>query len=105
VVAWVSQDVGGTAQPLTSDGWAGLLEGAGLREITVRTYEINTKEEARGILRRYGRGGMLRVAWRMLLLYLRSPAYRRFVKGVREGGVTPENLQEYFGYGLFVGQK
>ena len=105
MVAWVRQDVGATVEPLTSEAWAGLLEGAGLREITVRTYEINTKEEARGILRRYGRGGMLRVAGRMLLLYLRSSAYRRFVKGVREAGVTPENLQEYFGYGLFVGQK
>ncbi len=105
VVAWVSQDVGTNVEPLTSDAWAGLLEGAGLREITVRTYEINTQDEARGILRRYSWGGMLRVLWRMLLLYARSTAYRRFVKGVREGGITPENLEEYFGYGLFVGRK
>ncbi len=105
VVAWASQDVGANVQPLTADAWAELLEGAGLREITVRTYEINTQNEARGILRRYGRAGMLRVMWRMLLLYAKSPAYRRFVKGVREGGIAPENLDEYFGYGLFVGQK
>jgi ubiquinone/menaquinone biosynthesis C-methylase UbiE len=105
VVAWVSQDVGANVEPLTSDAWAGLLESAGLREKTVRTYEINTQDEARGILRRYGWGGMLRVLWRMLLLYARSPAYRRFVKGVREGGVIPENLEEYFGYGLFIGRK
>jgi len=105
VVAWASQDLGANVQPLTSDAWAGLLEGAGLREITVRTYEINTQDEASGILQRYGLGGILRVAWRMLLLYARSPAYRSFVKGVREGGVTPTNLEEYFGYGLFVGQK
>lgn len=105
VVAWVSQDVGTNVEPLTSDAWAGLLEGAGLKDITVRTYEINTQDEARGILRRYRWGGMLRVLWRMLLLYARSPAYRKFVKGVREGGVTPENLEEYFGYGLFVGRK
>jgi ubiquinone/menaquinone biosynthesis C-methylase UbiE len=105
VVAWVSQDVGANVRPLTADAWAGLLEGAGLREITVRTYAINTQDEARGILRRYGLGGMLRVLWRMLLLYAKSPAYRRFVKEVREGGVIPENLQEYFGYGLFVGRK
>jgi ubiquinone/menaquinone biosynthesis C-methylase UbiE len=104
-VAWAAQDVGANVQPLTSEAWAALLEGAGLREITVKPYEINTQDEARGILRRYGLGGMLRVMWRMLLLYARSPAYRRFVKGVREGGVTPENLEEYFGYGLFVGQK
>jgi hypothetical protein len=41
----------------------------------------------------------------MLSLYAKSPAYRRFVKEVREGGVTPENLDEYFGYGLYVGRK
>jgi len=105
VVAWVSQDVGTNVEPLTSDAWAGLLESAGLKDITVSTYEINTQDEARGILRRYRWGGMLRVLWRMLLLYARSPAYRKFVKGVREGGVTPENLEEYFGYGLFVGRK
>jgi len=105
VVAWVSQDLGTTAQPETSDAWEGLLEAAGLREITVRTYEISAKDEAKGILRRYGLGGMLRVWWRTLLLYARSPAYRRFVKEVRQGGVLPENLEEYFGYGLYVGQK
>jgi len=105
VVAWASQDVGANVRPLTSEAWVGLLEGAGLREITVKTYEINTQDEERGILRRYGWGGMLGVLSRMMLLYARSPAYRRFVKGVREGGIIPENLEEYFGYGLFVGQK
>ncbi len=105
VVAWASQDVGANVKPLTSDGWVELLEGAGLREIVVRIYEINTQNEARGILRRYGCGGMLRVLCRMLSLYARSPAYRRFVKGAREGGVTPENLDEYFGYGVYVGRK
>ena len=105
VEAWVSQDVGASAQPLTADAWAGLLEGAGLTEITVRTYAIDARDEARGILRRYGLGGTLRVLWRMLALYAKSPAYRRFVRGTRQGGVMPQNLAEYFGYGLFVGRK
>jgi len=105
VVAWASQDVGANVKPLTSDGWVELLEGAGLREITARTYEINTQNEARGILQRYGCRGMLGVLCRALPLYAKSPAYRRFVKEVREGGVTPENLDEYFGYGVYVGRK
>jgi SAM-dependent methyltransferase len=105
VLAWVAQDVGATVQPLMADAWAALLQGAGLKEITVRTYAVNTKDEAKGIVRRYGWGGMLRVLGRTLLLYARSPHYRRFVKGVRTGGLMPENLQEYFGYGLFVGRK
>ncbi len=105
LVAWASQDLGATTKPLTSDGWVGLLEGAGLREIVVRTYEINTQNEAKGIVRRYGYIGMLGVLGRTLALYAKSPAYRRFVKEQREGGITPENLDEYFGYGIYVGRK
>ncbi len=105
VVEWVGQDLSGNAQFLSADGWVGLLQGAGLREIVVRTYEIDTRNEAREILRRYGCRGMLGVLGRTLSLYARSPAYRRFVKEEREEGVTPENLDEYFGYGLYVGSK
>ena len=105
VVAWAAQDVGASVQPLTPDAWAGLLEAAGLKEIVSETYAINTEDEAKGILRRYGFGGMLGVMGRMLWLYLRSAAYRRFVKEVRQGGVIPKNLEQYFGYGLFVGRK
>jgi ubiquinone/menaquinone biosynthesis C-methylase UbiE len=105
IVAWAQQDVGASVKPLTPDAWTWLLEAAGLREIVVKTYDVNVKDESKGILRRYGLGGMLGVLGRMLLLYARSPAYRKFVKGVRQGGVTPKNLKEYFGYGLFVGRK
>jgi len=105
IVAWAGQDLGANVKPLTSDEWVGLLEGAGLREIVVRSCEINTQNETRGILRRYGCGGMLGVFWRMLALYARNPAYRRFVKKVRKEGAMPENLEEYFGYGIYVARK
>jgi arsenite methyltransferase len=105
VVAWVGQDVGASVKPLTSQEWVGLLEGAGLKEITVQTHEIDTQDEARGMLRRYGCGGMLTVWRRMLSLYVGNPAYRRFVGSLRRQGLTPDNLTEYFGYGLYVGKK
>ena len=105
VVAWAGQDLGANVKPLTSDEWVGLLEGAGLKEVVVQAYEISTRDEARGIVGRYGYGGMLAVLWRMLSLYARNPDYRNFVKEVREQGVMPENLEEYFGYGLYVGRK
>lgn len=76
-----------------------------MREMVVRPYEINVQDEARGIYRRYGCGGMLGVLFRMLSLYARNPAYRKFVKERRKDGVIPKNLDEYFGYGLYVGQK
>ncbi len=105
LVAWASQDLGTNVKPLTSDEWEGLLEVAGLKVIEVRISDINVRNESKGLLRRYGCGGMLGVMFRMLSLFLRSPAYRSFVKEVQKDGVTPENLDEYFGYGVYVGQK
>ena len=105
VIAWAEQDVGANIQPQTSETWTGLLQNAGLKEITIKTYTIQTQDEARGILKRYGWGGMLGVMGRMLLLYIKSPDYRNFVRKVKQSGVTPPNLNEYFGYGLFVGRK
>jgi len=105
MVAWASQDLGANVKPLTSDEWAGLLEGAGLTEIVANVHEIRAREETRGIVHRYGYGGMLRIVYRALSLYARNPAYRRLVKRVREEGIKPDNLEEFFGYGIYVGRK
>jgi ubiquinone/menaquinone biosynthesis C-methylase UbiE len=105
LVAWVSQDVGATVQPLTDEGWKALLENAGLQETTVRIHRVEAKEETKLLLRRYGCGGMVGSALRAAGMYIRNPAYRRFVKSVSKVGVVPENLNEYFGYGMFVGRK
>jgi hypothetical protein len=74
-------------------------------EIVAKTYAINLRNESKEMLRRYGWGGMLGILYRMLSLYATSPAYRRFVKEVRENEITPANLDEYFGYGLYVRRK
>ncbi len=103
--AWISQDLGTNAKSLTSNQWAGLLESAGLQEIFTKTYTVNLRDESKGIMQRYGLGGMLGVFGRMLTLYVRSPSYRKFVKEVQKSGIAPKNLDEYFGYGLYVGYK
>jgi len=105
LIAWASQDLGANIKPLTSSEWVGLLEGAGLGEIVAKTFAINVRNEGKGMLRRYGWGGMLRIFYRVLSLYATSPAYRKFVKEIRENEITPANLAEYFGYGLYVGRK
>ncbi len=106
MVAWAGQDLGANVKPLTSDEWIGLLEGAGLKDIIVRAYPINTRTEVRGLVQRYGCRGMLGVYGRILSLYARNPAYREFLRRVREeGGIKPENLEEYFGYGLYIARK
>lgn len=105
VVAWASQDVGSNVEPLTVAEWTETLEGAGLHEIVAQTYAVETVEETKKIFRRYGLGAMLRIQWRTLKLYTRSPHYRAFLKGLRQVGLVPDNLNEYFGYGIFVGRK
>jgi ubiquinone/menaquinone biosynthesis C-methylase UbiE len=105
VAAWASQEIGGNIEPLTPEGWSGLLEKAGLKQIVAKPYPTDVKDETKGIIQRYGFGGMLLSTLRGFKLYLKNPHYREFLKGVGKTGITPKNLVEFFGYGLFVGKK
>jgi ubiquinone/menaquinone biosynthesis C-methylase UbiE len=105
MIAWASQAPDTSVNPLPSEEWVGLLEGAALRDIVVRTYEVDVRNQTKGILQRYGCRGMLGIWGRMLRLYARNPAYRRFVRQISKDAVVPKNLDEYFGYGLYVGRK
>ena len=105
LVAWVSQDVGATVQPLTADEWTGLLKNAGLQDIAVRICPVDAKKETKLLFQRYGVGGMTGNMLRALRMYIRNPAYRAFVKSVSEIGIVPESAAEYFGYGMYVGRK
>jgi ubiquinone/menaquinone biosynthesis C-methylase UbiE len=105
IVAWAGQDLGASVQPLTAEEWVSLLEGAGLTDIVSRPSAVDTRAEAKGVVKRYGWGGMARIFARTIRLYLRNPAYREFVRSVRSQGIVPDNIEEYFGYGLYVGRK
>jgi arsenite methyltransferase len=89
LIAWASQDLGANIGPLTSSEWTELLANAGLSEITTKIFAINLRDEGKGMLRRYGWGGMLSIMGRMLALYATNPAYRKFVKEVRVNEITP----------------
>jgi len=105
LIDWAAKDLGANVYPLTESGWQQLLEKAGLSEFFVKTFRINLQEESGGLLKRYGCGGMLSVMGRMLKLYFGNPAYRKFVKEIRQEGVIPAHLEEYFGYGIYIGRK
>jgi ubiquinone/menaquinone biosynthesis C-methylase UbiE len=105
IQAWARQDVGANASPLLPEAWARLLEEAGLEGIFYRTSAISTQEESRGILERYGWGGFLGMLWRALKLYLRSPAYREFLASIRQESIVPSGLEDYLGYGIYIGKK
>jgi ubiquinone/menaquinone biosynthesis C-methylase UbiE len=105
LIAWFSQDMAANARTHSAEEWEALLEGAGLRDLVVRTSTIDMREEVRGIFRRYGCGGIIKIAGRALALYIRNPEYRDFVRETQESGVVPENTQDYLGYGLYIGRK
>ena len=85
--------------------WMSLLENAGLTVTMTRISEIKVKEEAKGIIKRYGYGGMIKTMLKAAKMYLTNPNYRQFIKRVQNRGITPPNLTEYFGYGVYVAQK
>lgn len=105
ILNWASQELGASVNPLAPEEWMSLLENAGLTLTMTRISEIKVKEEARGIIRRYGFWGMIKTMLRAAKMYLTNPKYREFLSRVQKTGITPPNLTEYFGYGIFVAQK
>jgi SAM-dependent methyltransferase len=106
VVAWMAQDLGGSADALSAEGWRQLLETAGLQVIHTETAGVDVGNELKGLRARYGLGGMVRIFARIFALYLRDPDYRAFVREVQGGpGPIPKEAHEYSGYGIYVGQK
>jgi SAM-dependent methyltransferase len=103
--AWASQDLGANVSPLLPLEWVKLMEDAGLVDIFHRTSTISTREESRGILDRYGWGGFLSSLVQAFGLYLRSADYRNFLKSISKEGLTPPDLEDYFGYGIYIGKK
>ncbi len=91
---------GGGDFPL--EGWATLLREAGLSDIVVRERRVEAGSEGVQMIRRYGCLHFARSLWRLLVLYVQSPAYRAFAK---MAATTPKELAEYLGYGIYVGRK
>ena len=94
---YLSGTFGVKGRLLTSDGWKELLAGAGLRDMVVRMHQVHTLSTGRE-----GVKDAIRVAHRVLYTYIRSSAFRQFM---RESLSLPANLFDYFGYGIYVGRK
>jgi SAM-dependent methyltransferase len=88
---------------LTAETWQALWEESGLQDRQVRTYQIDARTEIRSRIRWIGWSWILKAWYRVLSLYLKNPAARRFIK--EQLGSTPREMFGYLGYGLFVGRK
>jgi SAM-dependent methyltransferase len=94
--AWdVKQDIP------TADGWRQMLKDAGVRDVFVKTYKLDTRRESTQI-KRYSFQDMWRMFCRTLSLYVRSPDFRAYMKKQRR---LPMGVFKYLGYGLFVGRR
>jgi len=70
------------------EGWMGLLEGAGLRDIVVQTCKFDVRRESSQI-KRYRFQDMWRMFYRTLFLYIKNPAFREYMAERRHlGGIS-----------------
>lgn len=89
------------AQMPTSEGWVQLLEASDLRDIVARTHKFSALRESSQVSR-YGFKDFWRMFYATLSLYVRSSAFRKYM---RERRRPPKNIWEYLGYGIYVGRK
>jgi hypothetical protein len=90
---------------LTPDGWRAMLEGAGLREITVSRYKFSVRSQYIEELKQLDFKEYIQ-AWREFLTQsITNPAYRKFTREVMS---APGNIFKFIrciGYGIYVGRK
>lgn len=89
----------------TSDGWKELLEGSGLREVVARTYKINALSQFINEIKQLGLKDFLRGWYRFLSLYIKSSAFRKYLKEAWPPKNIFKNYFKYLGYGIYVGRK
>jgi ubiquinone/menaquinone biosynthesis C-methylase UbiE len=105
IIAWIAKDASGGAHTRQVESWNTLIQDAGFRIETMEVHPPDIGQELKGLFKRYGCLGYLGIMARTFRMYLRDPEYRTFVREIQQEGVVPKNLNEYFGYGLFVARK
>lgn len=101
-VAQISRTFGPGFAVLDTEGWRSLLHRAGLRDVFAASRRITARSESIDRFRRLGLRQMVRIWLRALYLYLRSPEYRSLPKGALS---DPQELIDFWGYGIYVGRK
>jgi ubiquinone/menaquinone biosynthesis C-methylase UbiE len=104
MAAWVAQELSSNAEIYPEAGWQQLLVEAGLTDISIQTYQISGRQEALRNIQRYGCGSILRAWGRTFSVYRNDPEYREMLDKVKATPM-PDDLFEYFGYGIYVGTK
>ena len=95
----------GAEFPIYNNGWKELLEGAGLREMVARICKTNALNQWISEVRQVRPLDIFGAWYRFLLLFIKSPACRRFVKETLSMPRSIFGLFQYFGYGIYIGRK
>ncbi len=92
-------------KPESEEDWLSLLEKAGFRDITCSITNMNKWKQVMGDLELQSMD-FFRIWGRFLRLYFEDPEYRRSVHWLSWAALhIPRGFSNYFGYGLYAGQK
>ena len=96
IIGFLAGAVGFKGELFTSQGWKDLLERSGMKLIRAKTYRSESlgdpKEDIKDLVRSFPK---------VLYSFIRCPRFRAFIK---MSMAVPNNLLDYFGYGLYVGR-
>jgi ubiquinone/menaquinone biosynthesis C-methylase UbiE len=96
IIGFLDKTVGFKGELCTSQDWKELLERCGMKEITLRTFKTDSLREPKEDIK-----DLVQSFPRVLYSLIRRPKFRAFIK---MSMAVPDNLLDYFGYGLYVGR-
>ena len=96
IIGFLSRTVGFTGELFTSDGWMQLLERQGIKDIMVTANKAESLRDPMENIKDVF-GSLLRVLYSLI----RRSKFRAFIK---MSLAVPNNLLDYFGYGLYIGR-
>jgi len=106
LVEYVHRTMAG-AKFLIVDGWRQLLEGGGLVDIVVRTFQLSMLGQWANEMGGMDAGDVIdrtRSIGSFLSLYLRNPNFRKYAKEITPSGRVIKSLFTYLGYGIYAGK-
>lgn len=105
VVEYASRAMGGIV-PETADGWAVLLQGAGLCDVVQKAYRITYLRQFVNEMKMTSFSESARAWGRLIALYFKGPAYRAAIRQMqRDARRIPKHMFTWMGYGVYVGRR
>ncbi len=89
---------------LAADGWAALIEGAGLAKTVATTYKTNALSQWVSEVKQFEFLDFLKAWGKYLSRFVTDPASRRFTRDSLAFPGSIFSLFKYFGYGIYVGR-